>query len=126
MRKRDYFEILGVGRDATQEEIKKSYRRLALKYHPDRNPGDAQSEEFFKEAAEAYEVLHDPQKRKIYEQFGHEDTGKRLSGLSPVSTTFSLLSATFSKNFSDSAPGPVRGASRTGDGPALRPQDLFP
>lgn len=71
MAKRDYYEILGVGRETSQEEIKKSYRRLAVKYHPDKNPGK-NSEEKFKEAAEAYEVLSDPQKRAQYDQFGHE------------------------------------------------------
>jgi len=69
--KRDYYDILGVSRNATQEEIKSAYRRLALKYHPDRNPGDKEAEEKFKEAAEAYEVLRDPEKRAIYDQYGH-------------------------------------------------------
>lgn len=72
MAKRDYYEVLGVTKTATPEEIKKVYRRLALKYHPDRNPGDKSAEEKFKEAAEAYEVLSDPEKRKRYDQFGHE------------------------------------------------------
>ncbi len=72
MRKRDYYEILGVSRTATKEEIKKAYRRLALKYHPDRNPGDKEAEEKFKEAAEAYEVLSDDQKRAIYDRYGHD------------------------------------------------------
>ena len=78
MAKRDYYEILGVGRDAGEDEIKKAYRRLAVKYHPDKNPGDKTSEESFKEAAEAYEVLKDPQKRQIYNQYGHD--GLRSSG----------------------------------------------
>ncbi|MFH1091022.1 MAG: molecular chaperone DnaJ [Pseudomonadota bacterium] len=72
MNKRDYYEILGVGREAAAEEIKKAYRQLALKYHPDRNPDDKEAEDLFKEAAEAYEVLHDPERRRIYDQFGHE------------------------------------------------------
>jgi len=67
---RDYYEILGVSRDASEEDIKKAYRRLALKYHPDRNPGDKEAEERFKEITEAYEVLSDPQKRRQYDQFG--------------------------------------------------------
>jgi molecular chaperone DnaJ len=69
--KRDYYEVLGVNKGASPEEIKRAYRRLALKYHPDRNPGDKQAEESFKEAAEAYEVLSDSQKRATYDQFGH-------------------------------------------------------
>ena len=71
MEKRDYYEVLGVQKDASAEDIKKAYRQLALKYHPDRNPGDKTAEEKFKEAAEAYEVLSDPQKRSRYDQFGH-------------------------------------------------------
>ena len=69
--KRDYYEVLGVSRTATADEIKSAYRKLAMKYHPDRNPGDKAAEEKFKEAAEAYDVLHDPEKRQRYDQFGH-------------------------------------------------------
>ena len=72
MSKRDYYEVLGVGKNATEDEIKKAYRKLAIKYHPDRNPDDAKAEEKFKEAAEAYDVLHDPQKRQAYDQFGFD------------------------------------------------------
>jgi len=68
--KRDYYEVLGVSKTASEDEIKKAYRQIAIKYHPDRNPGDKQAEEKFKEAAEAYNVLHDPQKRQQYDQFG--------------------------------------------------------
>ncbi|MBR1793521.1 MAG: molecular chaperone DnaJ [Bacteroidales bacterium] len=71
MAKRDYYEVLGVSRTATPEELKKAYRKLALQYHPDRNPGDKAAEEKFKEAAEAYDVLSDPQKKARYDQFGH-------------------------------------------------------
>src|SRR5690349_14022435 len=69
--KRDYYEILGVSRSATDEELKKAYRKAALKYHPDRNPGDRQAEERFKEASEAYQVLCDPERRAMYDRFGH-------------------------------------------------------
>lgn len=75
MAKRDYYEILGVPKNADQATIKKEYRKLALKYHPDKNPGDKQSEEKFKEAAEAYEVLSDQEKRARYDRFGHAGVG---------------------------------------------------
>jgi len=71
MGKRDYYEVLELSKNASQDEIKKSYRKQALKFHPDKNPGDAAAEEKFKEAAEAYEVLSDAQKRNKYDQFGH-------------------------------------------------------
>jgi molecular chaperone DnaJ len=70
-RKRDYYEVLGVGRNAGEEELKKAYRRLAIQFHPDRNPGDKQAEEKFKEINEAYQVLSDPEKRSQYDRFGH-------------------------------------------------------
>ncbi|MBR9859194.1 molecular chaperone DnaJ [bacterium] len=72
MAKRDYYEILGVEKSASQDELKKAYRKLALKYHPDKNPGDKEAEDKFKEAAEAYEVLRDAEKRQRYDQFGHD------------------------------------------------------
>src|ERR1700735_2063970 len=71
MAKRDYYKVLDLARNASEAEIKKSYRRLAMKFHPDRNPGDHEAEEKFKEAKEAYEVLSDAQKRAIYDQYGH-------------------------------------------------------
>lgn len=75
MAKRDYYEVLGVDKNATVEEIKKAYRKKAIQYHPDKNPGDKDAEEKFKEAAEAYDVLSDPQKRQRYDQFGHAGVG---------------------------------------------------
>ena len=70
MAKRDYYEVLGVQKGASAEDIKKAYRKLAVKYHPDRNPGDKEAEEKFREATEAYEVLSDDKKRPIYDQYG--------------------------------------------------------
>jgi molecular chaperone DnaJ len=72
MAKRDYYEVLGVDKNASEEDIKKAYRKIAIKYHPDRNPGSKEAEEKFKEAAEAYDVLHDPQKRQQYDQYGFD------------------------------------------------------
>lgn len=83
MIKRDYYEVLGIQRSAAPEEIKKAYRRLALKFHPDRNPGDREAEENFKEAAEAYSVLIDSQKRSVYDRYGHDGLrGEGFSGFS--------------------------------------------
>ncbi len=99
--KRDYYEILGVSRSATREEIKKAYRRMAMKYHPDRNPGDKEAEEKFKEAAEAYEVLSDDEKRRIYDQYGYDglrgNTG--FSGFSDLDDIFSTFSDIFGEAF---------------------------
>src|SRR5271170_5890256 len=75
MTKRNYYEVLGVGREATPEELKRAYRKLALKYHPDKNPGDKEAEEKFKELGEAYEILSDQQKRATYNRFGHAAFG---------------------------------------------------
>lgn len=83
MAKRDYYEVLEVSRSASVDEIKKAYRKLAIKYHPDRNPGDAEAEAKFKEAAEAYDVLHDPQKRQQYDQFGFDAPGGGFGGGNP-------------------------------------------
>ena len=80
MAKRDYYEVLGVAKTATEEEIKKAYRKKAIQYHPDKNPGDKEAEEKFKEAAEAYDVLSDPQKRQRYDQFGHAGVGGAAGG----------------------------------------------
>ena len=77
MAKRDYYEVLGVSKSATAEEIKKAYRKKAIQYHPDKNPGDKESEEMFKEAAEAYEVLSSPEKKQRYDQFGHAGMGNQ-------------------------------------------------
>lgn len=80
MAKKDYYEVLGVARNATDEDLKKAYRKLAMKFHPDRNPGDAEAEERFKEAKDAYEVLSDPQKREAYDRFGHAGVDASAAG----------------------------------------------
>lgn len=98
MTKRDYYDILGVSRNATADEIKKAYRQLALQYHPDRNPGDKDCEEKFKEASEAYEVLRDPEKRSLYDRFGHE--GLKNSGFSGFAG-FEDIFSSFSDIFED-------------------------
>jgi molecular chaperone DnaJ len=81
--KRDYYEVLGISRDAQEQEIKSAYRKLALKYHPDKNHGDKNAEERFKEAAEAYSVLSDPEKRARYDRFGHSGMQGGFSGFDP-------------------------------------------
>ena len=73
MSKKNYYDILGVSKTATLDEIKKAYRKLAMKHHPDRNPGNAEAEELFNQAAQAYEVLSDEKKRADYDQYGQED-----------------------------------------------------
>src|SRR3974390_1055433 len=80
MTKRDYYELLGLEKGASEEEIKKAYRKLAVKYHPDKNPGDKAAEEKFKELGEAYEVLCDAQKRAAYDQYGHAAFDRRAGG----------------------------------------------
>lgn len=97
MAKRDYYEVLGVSRTADSNEIKKAYRKLALKYHPDKNPGDAEAEEKFKEAAEAYSVLADPQKRTRYDQFGHAG----MSGMGQQGGGFGGFSSDIFADFED-------------------------
>jgi molecular chaperone DnaJ len=80
MAKRDYYDILGIAKSASPEDIKKAYRKVAIQYHPDKNPGDKAAEEKFKEAAEAYEVLSDPEKRGQYDRFGHSKPGQGFGG----------------------------------------------
>src|SRR3569833_1078691 len=80
MAKRDYYEVLGVGKNASDEDIKKAYRKLAMKYHPDRNPDSKGSEEKFKEAKEAYEMLSDPGKKEAYDRYGHAGVDPNMGG----------------------------------------------
>jgi molecular chaperone DnaJ len=96
MAKQDYYKVLGVERGAGQDEIKKAYRRLAMQHHPDRNPGNKEAEEKFKEAAEAYEVLSDPDKRRRYDQYGHEGMrGTDFRGFTDINDIFSTFSDIF-------------------------------
>jgi molecular chaperone DnaJ len=117
MSKRDYYKVLDVARTATEVEIKKAYRRLAMKYHPDRNPNDHEAEEKFKECKEAYEVLTDEQKRAIYDQHGHEGLAARGGG-----GGFSAADA-FSDIFGDVF-GDIFGGGRRGGRQVFRGADL--
>ncbi len=100
MVKRDYYEVLGIPRNSKEEEIKKAYRQMALHYHPDRNPGNKEAEEKFKEASEAYEVLRDPEKRRLYDQFGHDGLkGVGFRGFADFEDIFSNFSDIFDDFF---------------------------
>ncbi|GJL80117.1 MAG: chaperone protein DnaJ [Nitrospinaceae bacterium] len=113
MTKRDYYEILGINKNASESELKKAYRQLALKYHPDKNPDDSAAEEKFKEAAEAYEVLKDPEKRQVYDQFGHD--GLKRTGFSGPQG-FEDIFSSFGDIFGDF----FGGGGRATTGPDLR------
>ena len=80
-KKRDYYEVLGLNRDASEEDIKKSYRKLAMKFHPDRNPDSKDAEEKFKEAKEAYEILSTAEKRRAYDSYGHAGVNPQMGGM---------------------------------------------
>ncbi len=125
MTKRDYYEILGVGKSASEDEIKKAYRKLAIKYHPDKNPDDPSAEEKFKEAAEAYEVLGDGQKRQRYDQFGHQGVnggGFGGGGFADANDIFSRFGDIFGDTpFGDFfGGGGGRGGKRMRKGDSLR------
>ncbi len=123
MTKRDYYEVLEIQREAKTEEIKKAYRKLAFRYHPDKNPGDKESEEKFKEASEAYEILSDPEKRARYDRFGHAGVKGAGAGSGFNGFDFDLSDAlrTFMEGFGGF--GDIFGGGKRKSGP-LRGQDL--
>ena len=116
MAKKDYYDILGVNKSASKDEIKKAYRTTAFKYHPDKNPGDKAAEEKFKEASEAYSVLSDDKKKANYDQFGHAafESGGGGGGFSGFDT--SSFSDIFEDFFSDFTGGSSRGSGRRSSG----------
>ncbi|MGA1301352.1 MAG: DnaJ domain-containing protein, partial [Burkholderiaceae bacterium] len=113
MAKRDYYEVLGVAKNASDEEIKKAYRKLAMKHHPDRNPGDKTAEEKFKEAKEAYEMISDPEKRAAYDRFGHAGVDPN-SGMGAGGQEFGGFADAFGDIFGDIFGGQARGGGGRG------------
>lgn len=123
MAKRDYYEILGINKSASPEEIKKAYRKLAIKYHPDKNPDNPEAEDKFKEAAEAYEVLSNPEKKQRYDQFGHQGLGSNGGyggGGMNMDDIFSQFGDIFGGSGFESFFGGGRGGRRTKKGTNLR------
>ncbi|WP_341937544.1 molecular chaperone DnaJ [Marinimicrobium sp. C2-29] len=122
MAKRDYYEVLGVSKDVSEKDLKKAYRRVAMKHHPDRNPDDKASEEKFKDASEAYEVLSDPQKRAAYDQFGHAgvDQSGGMGGAGAGGAGFGSFSDIFGDVFGDIFGGGGRGRGGPSRGSDLR------
>jgi molecular chaperone DnaJ len=122
MAKRDYYEVLGVAKNASADEIKKAYHKLALKYHPDRNAGDTEAEGRFKEAAEAFNILKDNDKRRQYDQFGHAGADMGGAGFANVEDIFSAFSEIFggSSVFGDFFGGSARTRARGRRGASLR------
>ncbi len=121
MVKRCYYEVLGVEKTASEEIIKKSYRKMAMLYHPDRNPDNKEAEEKFKEAAEAYEVLSDPEKKEIYDRYGHDGlSGSGFRGFSGFEDVFSSFNDIFSDIFGAGGAGRSRGRTAARAGADLR------
>src|SRR6476660_5769136 len=119
--KRDYYEILGVSKSATADEIKKSYRKVAMQFHPDRNPGDKTAEEKFKEAAEAYEVLSDADKRSRYDRYGHQALTPGMGGLHGSNVNMEDIFSQFGDIFGDDIFGSFfGGGGRRGGGGRAR------
>src|SRR5579862_5419869 len=115
MAKRDYYDVLGVAKNASDDEIKKAYRKLAMKYHPDRNPDNKDAEEHFKEAKEAYEMLSDAQKRAAYDQYGHAGVDPNMGGRGgPGGEGFGGFAEAFGDIFGDIFGG--QGGGRRGGG----------
>jgi molecular chaperone DnaJ len=114
--KRDYYEILGVAKSASQDEIKKAYRKVAMQYHPDRNPNNKEAEEKFKEAAEAYEVLSDPDKRAQYDRFGHAAMGNNRGAYSGGGMNMDDIFSNFGDIFGEDIFGSFFGGNRGGGG----------
>jgi len=126
--KRDYYEVLGVSKSASQDEIKKAYRKVAMQYHPDRNPGDKASEEKFKEAAEAYEVLNDNEKKSQYDRFGHNAFGNGRGGFNGGGMNMDDIFSQFGDIFGEDAFGSFFGGggrrASTGRGRGSRGTNL--
>jgi molecular chaperone DnaJ len=113
--KKDYYEVLGVQRGADGADLKRAYRKLAMELHPDRNPGNHEAEAKFKEASEAYQVLSDPEKRQLYDRFGHSGPGRMGQGFGDVSDIFSAFGDIFGDIFGGRAGGGRRGPGRGAD-----------
>lgn len=131
-RKRDYYEVLGIAQNASDSEIKKAYRKLAVKYHPDKNQGNADAEQHFKEATEAYEVLSNAQKRQLYDQYGHQGVDGATSGAHDYSSVFrefsDIFGSGFESFFSSSGSGSIFdsifGTGRSGNSRVLDKRDI--